>query len=150
MKQKVLNFLLFVRAFTNSSCDKDARREVGSVAPKNKVCLREKFNVLLIHMRKPDPELTQEREEAWIGDAVLALFARKWILANDEKMNGEKFVRFTSNDFLRRLGNPTSEEAAIGRVYTKEGLDAAMSYIEERHLPVFIQLEKSRIRQRLK
>ena len=101
-------------------------------------------------MRKPDPELTKEREEAWIGDAVLALFARKWILEQDGKMNGEKFVRFTSNDFLRRLGNPTSEEAAIGRVYTTEGLDAAMRYIEERHLPVFIQLEKSRVRQRLK
>jgi len=101
-------------------------------------------------MKKNDPAITQEREEAWIGDAVLALFARKWILETDGKMDGEKFVRFTSNDFLRRLGNPTSEEAAIGRVYKKEGLEAAFLYMEERMLPKFKTLEKSRVRQRLK
>ena len=102
-------------------------------------------------MTKSDQEaLNKEREEAWIGDAVLALYARKWILAHDKKMNGEKFVRFTSNDFLRRFGNPTTEEALIGQVYEKEGLNAAFAYIQERHLPKFIDLEKSRVKQRLK
>ncbi len=101
-------------------------------------------------MKKIDVELMQEREEAWIGDAVLALYARSWILEQDGKMDGEKFVRFTSNDFLRRFGNPTTEEAMIGQVYKKDGLEAAFAYMEERHLPKFIDLEKSRARQRLK
>lgn len=101
-------------------------------------------------MKKPDPAIMQEREEAWVGDAVLALYARRWILKHDGKMDGEKFVRFTSNDFLRRHGNPTSEEAEIGRIYTEEGLEAAFSHIENRFLQTFIQLEKSRIKQRLK
>jgi len=101
-------------------------------------------------MKKNDPEITKEREEAWIGDAVLALFARKWIMETDNKMDGDKFMRFTSNDFLRRLGNPTSEEASIGRVYESEGLEAAFAYMEERYLPKFIELEKSRVKQRLK
>jgi len=101
-------------------------------------------------MKKNDIELTREREEAWIGDAVLALYARSWIMEQDGKMNGEKFVRFTSNDFLRRFGNPTTEEAMIGQVYKKDGLDAACKYMEERFLPKFRELEKSRARQRLK
>jgi len=101
-------------------------------------------------MKKSDVELTREREEAWIGDAVLALYARSWIMENEGKMNGEKFVRFTSNDFLRRFGNPTTEEALIGQVYKKDGLEAAFNYMEERYLPKFIQLEKSRVKQRLK
>ncbi len=101
-------------------------------------------------MKKNDPAINQEREEAWVGDAVLALFARNWILAKDSKMNGEKFVRFTSNDFLRRLGNPTSVEAEIGRIYKKDGIEAAFTHLEENILPLFIQVEKSRVKQRLK
>ncbi len=101
-------------------------------------------------MKKNDIELTREREEAWIGDAVLALYARSWIMENDGRMNGEKFIRFTSNDFLRRFGNPTTEEAIIGQVYKKDGLEAACQYMEERFLPKFQELEKSRMRQRLK
>ena len=100
--------------------------------------------------KKHDPEITREREEAWIGDAVLALFARSWIMEQDGKMNGEKFVRFTSNDFLRRFGNPTTEEALIGQVYKKDGLEAAFKYMEDRHLPKFKELERTRLRQRLK
>lgn len=101
-------------------------------------------------MKKNDPAIAKERNEAWIGDAVLAVFARKWILEQDGKMNGEKFVRFTSNDFLRRLGNPTSVEAEIGRIYEAGGLEAAFTHMEEFILPLFIQVEKSRVKQRLK
>lgn len=99
-------------------------------------------------MKKNDPVIMKERNEAWIGDAVLALFAREWILANDGKMDGEKFVRFTSNNFLRRMGNPTSVEAEIGRIYERGGLDAAFSHMEEHVLPLFIQQEKARVKQR--
>lgn len=101
-------------------------------------------------MKKSDPTIAKEREDAWIGDAVLALFVRKWILEQDKKMNGEKFIRFTSNEFLRRLGNPTEEEAKIGRVYEKSGLQPAFDYIEQNLLPTFINVEKSRVKQRLK
>ena len=41
-----------------------------------------------------------EQEEAWIGDAVLSLFARTWILKNDKKIDAEKFSLITSNNFL--------------------------------------------------
>lgn len=101
-------------------------------------------------MKKIDPSITKEREEAWIGDAVLAIFARQWILENDEKMDGEKFVRFTSNDFLRRFGNPTSVEAKIGRIYTEGGIDAAFKHMNDIILPKFIDVEKSRVKQRMK
>lgn len=94
---------------------------------------------------KPDLDrLTRERKEAWTGDAVLALFVREWILREKDSLDGDMFIRFTSNDFLRQLGNPTSVEAEIGRVYRDEGLAAAFAHIEEHLLPVFIRCEKAR------
>lgn len=101
-------------------------------------------------MKKDDPAIKKEREQAWTGDAVLALFARTWILEQDQQMNGEKFIRFTSNEFLRRLGNPTTEEAKIGIIYQNKGLQAAFAHIETYILPKFIEIEKSRVKQRLK
>ena len=39
---------------------------------------------------KPDFEaLTREREEAWVGDAVLALFVREWILREKDALDGD-------------------------------------------------------------
>ena len=76
-----------------------------------------------------------EREEAWVGDAVLSLFTRKWILQNRRRMDGELLGEFTSNRFLLRLGNPTSVEARIGRVYESEGLNAAFAWIEQELVP---------------
>lgn len=98
-------------------------------------------------MKQDEAELTREREEAWVGDAVLALFAREWILREDGGLDGEKFIRFTSNDFLRALGNPTRVEAEIGVVYREQGLAAAFTHLEEKLLPVFLQQEKVRERQ---
>ena len=66
--------------------------------------------------KKKDLTLTKEREEAWVGDAVLALYVREWILKEKGEMDGGMFVRFTSNEFLKSKGNPTSVEAEIGRV----------------------------------
>ena len=88
-----------------------------------------------------------EQEEAWIGDAVLGLFAREWILKNQKKMDAEMFSRLTSNHFLNNLGHPTKVEAKIGRIFNKEGLKKASLYIESEILPLFLKQEKKRIRQ---
>jgi len=86
----------------------------------------------------------REQEEAWVGDAVLDLFARNWILREKGTLCGETLVRMTSNRFLATVGNPTSVEARIGRLYHREGLEAAFSWIESELLPVFRKQEKNR------
>lgn len=78
-----------------------------------------------------------EREAAWIGDAVLALFAREFVLRERGCMDGIWFTHLTSNDFLSAFGNPTSVEARIGGIYRTEGLAAAHAYIEAEFLPLF-------------
>lgn len=88
--------------------------------------------------------LTALHDEAWIGDAVLALWAREWILASDGRRDGEKMVRMTSNRFLAAFGNPTAEEAEIGRIYRAQGLAAAFAYCEQRYLRRFGQEENNR------
>lgn len=97
-------------------------------------------------MKHDEAQLTREREEAWVGDAVLALFVREWILREEGGLDGDKFIRFTSNDFLRASGNPTRVEAKIGQIYKREGLSAAFLHIEERLLPLFLRQEKVRER----
>lgn len=89
----------------------------------------------------------RKREEAWVGDAVLALFARRWILAQPGIAPGERiavFTRMTSNQFLCSLGEPTAVEAAIGRIYEAEGLEAAFAHIETAIFPLFQKQEKRR------
>lgn len=78
-----------------------------------------------------------EREAAWIGDAVLALFAREFVLRERGCMDGVWFTHLTSNDFLSAFGNPTSVEAKIGEIYRADGLAAAHSHIEREFLPLF-------------
>ena len=86
--------------------------------------------------RKAD-DLRLEREAAWIGDAVLALFARQFVLRERQTMDGEWFTRLTSNDFLSAFGNPTRVEAAIGKLYLNEGLDAAFRWMNSELIPLF-------------
>ncbi len=95
-------------------------------------------------MKAIDLEKTKEREEAWVGDGVLAIFVREWILREKEMLDGEMFIRATSNDFLRAYGNPTSVEAEIGRIYQKEGLEVAFAHIETNLMPIFLKQEKAR------
>jgi dsRNA-specific ribonuclease len=83
-------------------------------------------------------------EDAWIGDAVLSLFARVRILRSEGKQDQEKFVRMTSNQFLAVLGEPSEVEASIGRVYEREGLEAAFRLIEQRLMPMFERQEENR------
>lgn len=92
--------------------------------------------------KKHDPVIAKERAEAWTGDAVLALYVREWILREHGAMDGEMFVRFTSNNFLSCAGNPTSVEAKIGRVYSEHGLQAGFDWIEKELYPKFLIAEK--------
>ena len=84
-----------------------------------------------------DELIKAERERAWIGDAVLALFARSWVLRERGSMDGEWFTRMTSNDFLSAFGQPTRVEANIGKIYREEGLEAAFEWMDVELVPVF-------------
>jgi dsRNA-specific ribonuclease len=86
---------------------------------------------------RKDDELRKEREAAWVGDAVLALFARQFVLRERNTMDGEWFTRLTSNDFLSAFGNPTRVEASIGTLYQKEGLEAAFKWMDAQLVPLF-------------
>jgi len=88
----------------------------------------------------PEPPVN----EAWIGDAVLALYARLKILREDGRVDGEKCKRLTSNQFLGTLGEPTKVEAEVGRVYARDGLEAAFQWIERHLLPLFDRQEANR------
>ena len=94
------------------------------------------------------PPASQRRrrilEEAWIGDAVLALYCRSRILARDGALDGDKFTRMTSNQFLTTFGVPEEVEAEVGRVYADEGLQAAFEWIEKSLMPKFDKREARR------
>ena len=87
-------------------------------------------------MNKTD-EIRIEREAAWIGDAVLALFARSYVLKERGSMDGEWFTRLTSNGFLSAFGAPTAVEAKIGKIYREQGLEAAFAWMEAEFIPLF-------------
>lgn len=94
-------------------------------------------------MSTDDPK-KKLQEQAWIGDCILELFCRSWILENHGKISGEMATRMTSNQFLANVGNPTAIEAEIGILYEREGLDAAFSHIEDKLLPLFQKQERNR------
>lgn len=87
-----------------------------------------------------------EREQAWVGDAVLSLYARSWILKEGKGMDPLKMAAMTSNQFLSCFGNPTQVEARIGAVYQKEGLEAAFAKIETELIPLFLKQWKKKHR----
>lgn len=86
---------------------------------------------------RKDEEVRQEREAAWVGDAVLALFARQFVLRERNAMDGEWFTRLTSNEFLSAFGNPTRVEASIGKLYLAEGLESAFTWMDAELVPMF-------------
>ena len=92
-------------------------------------------------MKSRDEQL---RADAWIGDAVLSLYARSRILRDDGAIDAEKSHRLTSNHFLSAFGEPTAVEADIGRIYEQQGLDAAFAHIEALLLPAFEKREERR------
>jgi dsRNA-specific ribonuclease len=85
-------------------------------------------------------------QTAWIGDAVLLLFARSYILRESQQLDEAQCVRMTSNQFLSTFGEPTRVEAQIGQVYEESGLEGAYSWITENLLPLFLKQEENRIR----
>jgi hypothetical protein len=86
---------------------------------------------------RKEEEMKAEREAAWIGDAVLALFARQYVLRERKVMDGEWFTRLTSNEFLSAFGNPTRVEASIGKLYEEGGLPKAFAWMDENLVPLF-------------
>ena len=93
----------------------------------------------------PDP-IRLQREQAWLGDAVLAVFARRWILEQHGSMDAGLFAGLTSNQFLSCIGNPTAVEARIGRAFQESGLDAAFDLIARELVPLFEKQLKNRSR----
>jgi hypothetical protein len=94
-------------------------------------------------------EIEQLRAEAWIGDAVLALFVREWLLNRTSRETSlaqrtALFELFVSNQFLSSFGEPTRVEAEIGRLYDSHGLSAAFASIEEKLLPRFLNTARKK------
>ncbi len=92
-------------------------------------------------------EIQLKREQAWVGDAVLALFAREWILRQDDIKPGQRteaFIQMTGNQFLACVGEPTAIEAGIGKVYQSDGLQAAFNHIETTLLPLYLKQRNNR------
>jgi 23S rRNA maturation mini-RNase III len=88
-------------------------------------------------------------EEAWTGDAVLCLYARRRILRETSTVDSARFERMTSNRFLTSLGEPSEVEAEIGRVFEAEGLEKAFAWIEQKLMPLFDRQEEKRMRGRV-
>jgi hypothetical protein len=94
-------------------------------------------------------EIEHLREQAWIGDAVLALFVRGWLLnAPNRTMSVAQraalFELFVSNQFLSTFGEPTRVEAEIGRLYQSDGLPAAFAFIEAKFLERFLKTARKK------
>lgn len=89
------------------------------------------------------------RDLSWIGDALLSLFAREWILEREAQLAGvraELFRDLTSNQFLSALGPPSVVEARIGDAYRSGGLPAARKYFDEALAPLFLKQHARRSR----
>lgn len=96
----------------------------------------------------PPVDPVVEQQLAWTGDAVLALWAREYILRTRGRIDTETFLQLTSNSFLQSFGRPTHVEAEFGVVYQRDGLAAAFAYIEARILPTYARQSANRRRQR--
>ena len=96
----------------------------------------------------PPSDSVEEQSLAWIGDAVLALFAREHVLKRLGRLDTPAFLDLTCNAFLSSFGRPTRVEAEIGLVYQREGLAGAFAYIEARIIPLWRVQEAKRTRQR--
>ena len=91
-------------------------------------------------------EIELLREQAWIGDAVLELYVRAWVLREKRTQDIATKIRFTRNSFLNSLDQPTRVEAKIGVVYEEQGLETAFTWIKENLEPLFLKQEAKRKR----
>jgi dsRNA-specific ribonuclease len=86
------------------------------------------------------------RQEAWIGDAVLELYVREYILKQDASRDDARRISLVRNSFLNRIGQPTRVEAEIGRRYHEGGLEAAYAWIREQLEPLITEAQKAQLR----
>jgi hypothetical protein len=91
-------------------------------------------------------EIESLRSEAWIGDAVLELYARTLVLEQSSRRDADTKVRLVRNAFLSHLGQPTRIEAEIGRRYREGGLLEAFAWIAQHLQPLFLKQEANRKR----
>ncbi len=87
------------------------------------------------------------RDLSWIGDALLSLFAREWILQNEAQLGGMRadlFRDLTNNQFLSAIGQPSQVEARIGAAYRAGGLPAAQKVFDETLAPLFLKQHANR------
>ena len=94
------------------------------------------------------PKTATQLQQAWIGDAVLTLHARLKILRESGRIDAPLAAAMTSNHFLSASGDPTAVEAAIGRLYLEQGLQAAFDSIDSRLAPLFARQQQNRARRR--
>lgn len=83
------------------------------------------------------------RQEAWIGDAVLELYVREYILKQDASRDDARRISLVRNSFLNRIGQPTRVEAEIGRRYNEGGLITAYAWIREQLEPLIAEAQKA-------
>lgn len=124
------------------------RRGQAGSADKFAVCIEAlaQHRILLqeaVMADAPDA-LEKLRQDAWIGDAVLELYVRSWVLERQGAVDAEMKTRFTCNQFLNCVGNPTRVEADIGVIYMREGMEAAFAWIRENLEPLFVRQETRR------
>ncbi len=91
---------------------------------------------------KRSPQMLQEL--AWIGDSVLSLAAREWILETRGEIDGDLYAWLTSNQFLSHFGNPTQVEAHLGDLYQGGGLPAVKAHFLAVFVPLFKRQESNR------
>lgn len=86
--------------------------------------------------------------EAWVGDAVLELYARLRVLRDHGTLDAEETKHLCSNQFLSAFGEPSAIEAEIGRAFEKDGLDGAFLFIERRLIPLYERQQENRRKRR--
>jgi dsRNA-specific ribonuclease len=84
------------------------------------------------------------QEKAWVGDSVLGLFAREWLLKEHGAIESDEFIQMTCNQFLSTMGTPTKIEARIGHIYEADGLSAAFNFMETELVPLYLIQKKNR------
>jgi dsRNA-specific ribonuclease len=84
--------------------------------------------------------------DAWIGDAVLNLYARRRILTEEGCISAQRAEQMTSNQFLSSFGEASETEARIGVVYEREGLASAFAWIEDHLMPIYERQEANRMK----
>ena len=70
---------------------------------------------------------------AWLGDAILALYTREWLLEAPLPKGCDPqqvFPLVTSNQFLSGIEEPTRFEARIGKAYKNGGLAEAVAILD--------------------